>query len=47
MILSGTYDGHIRNVANLKSDVYTTLTIYGCLELPIHLVFISSLKMQT
>ena len=34
------FDGHIRNIVNLKYDIYTTFTLSAALELPADLLSI-------
>ncbi len=38
MLIAGMFDGHIRNIANLRYSIYATFTISSLLELPADLL---------
>lgn len=38
MFISFLFNGHIRNMTNVRGDIYATFTLYGALELPAHIV---------
>lgn len=40
MFISGLFDAHVRNIANLKNSIYITFTISAGLELPADLLTI-------
>ena len=44
MMIASMFDGHIRNISNLKYSIYTTFTISALLELPADLLAIWGLN---